>query len=324
MKLAIVTHVPRPICMDSLFAALQTKTDVSIFKASKQDCKRLGCFLKGLGLTAFDKVLLDLPFKYLRKEAGVIRTLADVTIYEEDATQNFIPQSKWAGKFSRFYRTIPHAKIINTGARVSQRFREQGIDSHFVSKGFDPAALWNAEERRTISLGFIGTLGSNVYQQRKNAIEYMEAHQGLKLFRTQTPEEYRARLNSIDVFFSADIGLGEYMAKNFESMACGCILLAYRQGNGEEEALGLVDGVNCLLYSSVSEAKERLVFLQQQGAAFKEKLREASLKHAQSHFARNILAEAFWQVIMCKPTRLPPRPFFATQLLPLWRRLCGR
>jgi glycosyltransferase involved in cell wall biosynthesis len=321
MKLAIVTHTPRPICIDGLFDALRDKAELSVFKAGKDDCKKLHSFLKDLNLSAFDKVVLDLPFKYLRKQAALICTLPDVCIYEEDATQNFIPESKWAGSFTKFYRAIPHAKIINTGAQVSARFRALGVDSFFIAKGFDPGMLWNTNEARTVSLGFIGTLGSTVYQQRKVAIEYMQAHAGLEIFRTQGPEEYRARLNSIDVFFSADIGLGEYMAKNFEAMACGCILLAYRQGSGEEEALGLVDGVNCLLYNNVSEAKARLAFLHQQEAGFVEKMRVASLKHAQLHFSRAHMAEAFWQVILRPPACSAPR---TSPMLRLWRRLCGQ
>lgn len=318
MKLAIVTHAPRPICLDGLFAALQEKADVTIFKANRDDCKKLRHYLKGLGLSGFDKVLIDLPFKYLCKEAAIICELADVSIYEEDGTQNFIALSKWSGKFARFYHLVPHAKIINTGAYVTSRFRAQGVDSYFVAKGFDPETLWNTKAERRVRLGFIGTLASNVYQQRKNAIEYMRAHAGLTIFRTEGAEEYRAVLNSIDVFFSADIGLDEYMAKNFEATACGCILLAYRQGNGEEEALGLIDGVNCLLYSSVAEAEQKLAFLYQQGPAFIEKIRQASLEHAQLHFTRAVMAEVVWQVILRKPVCAPPSS------PSLWRRLFCR
>ena len=55
--------------------------------------------------------------------------------------------------------------------------------------------------------------------------------------------------------------MGEYMIKNFEAMACGCILLAYRQGEGEEEALGFSDMNNIVLYSSIAELREKLAQL---------------------------------------------------------------
>lgn len=76
--------------------------------------------------------------------------------------------------------------------------------------------------------------------------------------RTEPGVAYCEALNRIRFFVSADIGLGEYMAKNFEAMACGCLLFAYRQGAGEEQALGLEDGVNVLLFDDQQTFLERL------------------------------------------------------------------
>lgn len=310
MKLAIVTHTPRPINLHGLWRVLEAKAEVTLFEASKADCKSLGRFLKRLPLAQFDKVLLDLPFKYLHKEARVICRLPDVTLYEEDGTQNFIPASRWFGRFTRFYKKIPHAKFIHTGYHVSQQFRQQGIDSTFVSKGYDPERLWCTGSERTIALGFIGTVKPGVYEGRKMAIEHMQQQAGLQIFRTSTPEEYREKLNAIDVFFSADMGLGEYMAKNFEAMACGCILLAYRQGNGEEEALGLVDGVNCLLYGDVGEAEAKLHFAREMSEQARNALRGQSLYHAAQCFAIGALGELVWQVVAGRPQSFAPVPWW--------------
>jgi spore maturation protein CgeB len=51
------------------------------------------------------------------------------------------------------------------------------------------------------------------------------------------------------------------MIKNFEAMACGCVLFAYDQGEEENRALGLVDMHNVVLYRSVEELRHKLEIL---------------------------------------------------------------
>lgn len=52
--------------------------------------------------------------------------------------------------------------------------------------------------------------------------------------------------------------MGEYMIKNFEAMACGCVLLAYDQGAEENRALGFVDMHNIVFYSDIPQLQEKL------------------------------------------------------------------
>ena len=87
------------------------------------------------------------------------------------------------------------------------------------------------------------------------------------------------------------------MAKNFEAMAAGCLLLAYRQGNGEEQALGLEDGVNVLLYSSPAEAVSKAKWIDsnpQQAEA----IAMAGLKLAQQQFCYDNLGEKLAKAII--------------------------
>jgi glycosyltransferase involved in cell wall biosynthesis len=55
--------------------------------------------------------------------------------------------------------------------------------------------------------------------------------------------------------------MGEYMIKNFEAMACGCVLLAYDHGEVENSALGFVDMENLVLYRTVAQLREKLAVL---------------------------------------------------------------
>ncbi|MNF99557.1 hypothetical protein D3C84_824600 [compost metagenome] len=89
-------------------------------------------------------------------------------------------------------------------------------------------------------------------------LEAISAQSGLLITRTESGEEYLGLLNRIRIFISADVGMGEYMIKNFEAMACGCVLLAWSQGVEEDSALGFEDGQNVMLYRSAEEAVEKI------------------------------------------------------------------
>jgi len=51
------------------------------------------------------------------------------------------------------------------------------------------------------------------------------------------------------------------MIKNFEAMACGCVLLAFDQGAQESQALGLKDMHNVVFYKDIPQLQEKLAVL---------------------------------------------------------------
>ena len=55
--------------------------------------------------------------------------------------------------------------------------------------------------------------------------------------------------------------MGEFMIKNFEAMACGCVLLAFDQGEAESRALGLQDMHNIVFYRDIAQLQEKLALL---------------------------------------------------------------
>jgi len=203
---------------------------------------------------------MDLHFKRIVKQARFIRTLPNLTIYEEDACQNYITVSKWYGKFLSFYKKLGVFRLVCTSMDLADKFKKEGVDAHFLAKGYDQSLLRNLNVERDIEMGFVGRLTSDVYVERYKLLSFMQEEAGLQLLRTEPGLGYLNMLNRIKVFISADIGLGEYMIKNFEAMACGCLLVAYRQGI-EEEALGLEDMENIVLYKDKEELLGKLDIL---------------------------------------------------------------
>lgn len=144
---------------------------------------------------------------------------------------------------------------------VSERLRQEGFDAVFVPKGYDEQLLADQGRERDIELAFVGSTKSVAYSGRKALLDELGRVENLVVTRTKSGEDYCNTLNRIRFFVSADVGMGEYMIKNFEAMACGCVLLAYDQGEAENRALGLEDMHNVVLYDSIPMLQEKLRIL---------------------------------------------------------------
>lgn len=217
-------------------------------------------FRKQVDVARYDRILLFLRFKKEMRQWRFIRSLPNLVILEHDAYQNYIP-CKYTGKFSAHYRRMPWTRVISSGADVTRQLRSEGFDAYFVPKGYDQALLQHQGRERDIELAFVGSTGSVAYSGRKALLDELGRVENLLVTKTKSGQEYCDTLNRIRFFVSADVGMGEYMIKNFEAMACGCVLLAYDQGDVENTALGFKDMHNLVLYRSIDELREKLAML---------------------------------------------------------------
>ena len=260
LKVLVLTAEKRLPDFSRVYAMMAEQVDLTLRVLSKSQQKNLRKVFRETSDSDYDRVLVDLRFKYIHRQARVLSSVSGLVIYEEDACQNYLASSQWQGRFSQFYKKVPHAFVVVTGASVARRLAEEGVRVQFIPKGYDDSVLYAEAGKRDIELGFIGRLSSSAYAGRKALLEQLKAEDNLQLLRTQPGDDYRRGLNRIRIFVSADVGLNEYMAKNFEAMACGCVLLAWRQGE-EEAAIGLKDSQHLLLYSSFEELQALLVRL---------------------------------------------------------------
>ena len=303
MRVLVLTAEARVPDLSAVYQSLPRYLDIDLHVLGKAQQRQLRRYLAGLDLQSYQRILLDLPFKHMVAQATLLARLPGLLIYEEDACQNYLATSKWQGAFSRFYRQLPAARLVVTGASVAQRLRSEGFDALFMAKGYNPHLLFNEQQVRDIELGFIGRTASRDYAGRKALLDSLAALEPLQLLRTEPGAEYRHMLNRIRYFVSADVGLGEYMAKNFEAMACGCVLLAWRQGS-EEEAIGLKHDEHLLLYSSLDELREHLARLRRE-PQLAERLARAGQAFVASQLSHEQLAVRLAAVLQEPWPRLP-------------------
>ncbi|MEO4012787.1 glycosyltransferase family protein [Pseudomonas rossensis] len=261
MKVLFLVQKEQRAILDRLYDGIAEHCDCDKreLTSAEQDDLR-GYFRKHVDVTRYDRIVFFLRFKKEIRQVRFIQTLPNLVILEHDAYQNYIP-CKYTGKFSAHYRKLPWARVISSGFMVSQRLREEGFDAVFVPKGYDQSLLQDQGRERDIELAFVGSTNSVAYSGRKALLDELARVEPLVVTRTKSGEEYCDTLNRIRYFVSADVGMGEFMIKNFEAMACGCVLLAYDQGAAESSALGLHDLHNVVFYQSIPQLQEKLARL---------------------------------------------------------------
>ncbi len=262
MKVLFLVQKTQRIILDHLYMGVAEHTDCDLRWLDSTEQANLAAYFRNeVDVERYDRILFFLRFKKEIRQVSFIRSVPNLVILEHDAWQNYFP-CKYKGKFSAHYRRLPAARVMCSGFQITERLRREGVDAVFVPKGYDQALLRNLGSERDIELGFVGSLQNDIYRERQAMLEAVSRREpDLTVVRTNSGDEYRVMLNRIRFFISADVGMGEYMIKNFEAMACGCVLFAYDQGEAENRALGFVDMENLVLYRNIDELQEKLAHL---------------------------------------------------------------
>lgn len=261
MKVLFLVQKEQRAILDRLYDGIAAHCECDIRWLSSDEQRNLRrYFRREVDVTRYDRIVFFLRFKQEIRQVSFIRTVPNLVILEHDAYQNYI-ECKYTGKFSAHYRQLPWARVISSGFMVTQRLRDEGFDAVFVPKGYDQTLLQDLGRERDIELAFVGSTNSVAYSGRKALLDELASVEPLVVTRTKSGDEYRETLNRIRFFVSADVGMGEYMIKNFEAMACGCVLLAFDQGDAENRALGFEDMQNIVFYKTIAQLQEKLTRL---------------------------------------------------------------
>jgi glycosyltransferase involved in cell wall biosynthesis len=258
MKLLFLVQKEQRIILDRLYDGVAANSDCDLrWLTSAEQANLPRYFREHVEVGLYDRIILILRFKKILRQPLFIRSLPNLVLLEHDAWQDLFP-GKYYGKFSRLYRNLPAARVLSSGWQVAEHLRNKGVDAVFVPKGYDQALLANHGRVRDIELGFIGSIKNDAYAKRRTMLETIQAHEALTITTTKSGQDYCNMLNRIRFFISADVGMQEYMIKNFEAMACGCVLCAFDQGDAENHTLGFKDMENLVLYRNINELQAKL------------------------------------------------------------------
>ncbi len=264
MKVILFVMDDQRVNLDHLYEVVRDScASCEVVRLCKHEQQHLAQVFRRVDIGSYQRVVIFSRLKRLRGQLALLRAIPGLVFLEHDACQNYMPSSKYYRQYSRFYRQLPWARVLASSLGVQRRLAAEGVDSRFVSKGYDEQFFVNQQQPRDIECAFLGSLKGHTYAERRSMLSAIAAVVPLRIGRTETREEYLQLLNRTRIFVSADVGMGEYMIKNFEAMACGCVLLAYDHGEQENAALGFVDMHNLVLYRNVAELREKLHMLRQ-------------------------------------------------------------
>ena len=110
------------------------------------------------------------------------------------------------------------------------------------------------------------------------------------------------------------------MIKNFETMACGCVLFAFNQGEEENNALGFKDMENIVLYSSIEDFCFKLAILRKD-LELADRIALNGQKLAEQRYSFSAIGQQIIQAI--EPSLHQSLPFSPRKpfWLGLWARL---
>lgn len=264
LRLLWLIQYNEPHAFEVVADSLRKYMDVDIRRLSSDEQANLKKYFKDhVVLEDHDRIMTILRSKKEMRQSKFMSTIPNHIVLEYDACQNYMKSSKYFGKFSKHFKKLDGSRIIVSGFGIKNTLKAEGFDSYFIPKGYDDTNIYNMNLERDIELGFIGKLQNkgSVYDLRKAMLENIKENSTLQILRTEWGSSYSDMLNRIRIFVSADVGLGEYMAKNYEAMAAGCLLMTYSQGHEENKAVGFVDGLNVVTYSSLEEFLDKLAWL---------------------------------------------------------------
>lgn len=117
---------------------------------------------------------------------------------------------------------------------------------------YDDEIIKPINTEKKYNLGFCGNIVN-----RGNLIKLLQDTFNLKLDEFVIGPDMVEAINSYKVHFNANIGI-DINYRNFETLGCGtCLLTSY---NSKYERLGMIDGVNCLVYKNIQEMLEKVKF----------------------------------------------------------------
>ncbi|HET8709889.1 MAG TPA: glycosyltransferase [Spongiibacteraceae bacterium] len=318
MKILLLVQKSQRVLLDSLYEAIARHAESCDIRRldDDQQANLARYFRENVDTSQYDRIVFFLRFKKEIKQRRFIKTVPNLVILEHDAWQNYAP-GKYRGAYSKHYRALPWARIICSGYTICQNLCAEGFDAHFVSKGYDQTLLRNLQQPRPVELAFVGSIRNRLYAFREPFLRELATVENLQILKTQSGQEYLEKLNAIRFFVSADMGMGEYMIKNFEAMACGCVLIAYDQGKEENSALGFNDMKNVVLYKNVEDLRRKLGKLRDD-PALSRLIAEAGQRLAEESFAFDKVGARIVDAL-----RPPLRQHQVTKsrLLRLWQKI---
>jgi hypothetical protein len=244
---------------------------------------KLTAFARSEDFSKYDRVVFHSGVRRAGVEAFALAKIPNLVIYDFDLGQEIVQTSKYYKKLIPLIKTMPAVHVILTSWLAYEAYRKAGVPCSYLPKAYDSRIIFNKNEERIISLGYVGRLKNRIYKQRRDFLAALRKRTTLEVLKTQDASlestEYNDVLNRIQFYICPDFGLHEFMQKNFEAMGAGCILCTVPTAQAEADFLGFQDMKTVIFFQDCPELLSKLQVLIQSPEKAK-KIATASLSFA--------------------------------------------
>ena len=191
MKVILFVMDDQRVNLDHLYEVVRDScASCEVVRLCKHEQQHLAQVFRRVDIGSYQRVVIFSRLKRLRGQLALLRAIPGLVFLEHDACQNYMPSSKYYRQYSRFYRQLPWARVLASSLGVQRRLAAEGVDSRFVSKGYDEQFFVNQQQPRDIECAFLGSLKGHTYAERRSMLSAIAAVVPLRIGRTETREEY--------------------------------------------------------------------------------------------------------------------------------------
>lgn len=224
-------------------------------------------FSQNVDLARYDRIVFSLGFDELHPQLKFLQTLRQLVILDFESHHDFLGGTH-KNKHAKFYKKIPWARVIVNSQTMANKLNDVGLDSVFVPKGFlsshevqrSPHPLRN-NNKYPKRKKFLSLFSENFPELSVN--EKFATGNACELLSLQG-DTAMTLFEGLKVFIFPDIERGEYSVGVFKAMSGGHLVFAYNQGEVENQALGLQDMKNIVLFFCYEDFIEKIQTLVQQ------------------------------------------------------------
>lgn len=297
MKVSLITQQGEHSYIYALYNSLRSCVGTcDLYELNMQQLENLKLFFEShIRLEHVDRLLFFIDPVYIYNQIRFISTLPNVVLLEQNAT--YTPAL--FNTISKIYKNMPWMRLIVSGYRCNQRFREDGIDSYFVQSTYD-ANRFNAKSNySSIMHTYVydpGRIINNCINDERIAANLIKIDKNY--FRSEQPF---ARGDVL--LYLAEEPQYKYSQHIIEAMACGAVVVAHNLEVEENQYNSLRSSENICLFNDYLSISQVLQYLYG-NAAKRKSLSQEAIETAITFFSTENVGKLLGEVVV-EPMRDP-------------------
>ncbi len=263
MKVLLLTSKNYAILYKEFYVGLHKQIgSMDIRRLGDEQMNLRAYFSDYVNLNQYDRIFIHLEFAVISQQLRFLKLIDNLVFYDTTVYPGYDGKHDTVTTRARFYQKMPWARIIVSNYQAMINFQHEGLDAWCVPKGFSSHYCHKSvPEARDIPLLLLTNTTDSPSDDSHNIEATLKQHYpDIKTENTDISVD-DSLLKQTKTIICADVARGEYGRHIFRSMATGCLVVCYDQGDEENRYLSLQDMENVVLFEHTDALFEKLDLL---------------------------------------------------------------